>query len=105
MIPLGVGLGITLPVVMVVAQLQVGPAMIGVVTATVSFFRSLGGVIGIAILTSIVLAAAHGGAITSAEPEELRQAFRLAFGVAGAASLLAALIASQIPSLNTARGG
>lgn len=103
MIPLGLGLGATLPVVMVVAQLQVGAAMIGVVTATVSFFRSLGGVIGIAVLTSIVLAAAHGGAITSADPEELRRAFSLAFGVAGAASLLAALIAARIPSLKALR--
>ena len=99
MIPLGVGLGVTLPVVMVVAQLEVGPAMIGVVTATVSFFRSLGGVIGIAVLTSIVLAAADGGAITSAPPAALREAFSMAFAVAGGASLLAAVIASRIPSL------
>jgi hypothetical protein len=90
---------VKLPVVMVVAQLEVGPAMIGVVTATVSFFRSLGGVIGIAVLTSIVLAAADGGAITSAPPAALREAFSMAFAVAGGASLLAAVIASRIPSL------
>ena len=99
MIPLGVGLGLTLPVVMVVAQMEVGPAMTGVVTATVSFFRSLGGVVGIAVLTSVVLAAAKGGAITAADPAALREAFGFAFAMAGCVSLLGAALAIRLPSL------
>ncbi len=103
MVPLGLGLGMTLPAVMVVAQMEVGPAMIGVVTATVAFFRSLGGVIGVAVLTSIVLAATGGTAIREADPSLLADAFRLAFVIAGAASLFAAALALTIPPIQLKR--
>lgn len=97
MIPLGVGLGLTLPVVMVVAQMSVTQAMTGIVTATVSFFRSLGGVLGVAVLTSVVLAASRGGSITEAQPQALQQAFAWAFAIAGIASLVAGALALRTP--------
>ena len=99
MIPLGLGLGLTLPVVMVVAQMSVSQSMTGIVTATVSFFRSLGGVVGVAVLTSVVLAASRGGTITQADPDALRQAFAWAFGIAGGASLLAGALALRTPAV------
>lgn len=93
MAALGYGLGMTLPAVLVAAQGAVGPALIGVVTSLVAFFRSLGGVIGIAVLTSIVLASTDGASIVDAPREPLAQAFRWAFGVAAGASAIAAAVA------------
>ncbi len=97
MVPLGLGIGITLPIMTVLAQMAVEPRQMGITTATVSFFRSLGGVIGIAILTSLVLSAAAGSLITQVDPDTLRQAFAWAFGLASGSALLAALLAIRLP--------
>jgi MFS family permease len=104
MVPLCYGLGMTLPSVLVAAQGAVGPALIGVVTALVSFFRSLGGVIGIAVLTSLVLAATGGRTLADAEPALLAAAFSKAFAVAAAVALLAAAVAARIPAPKARRG-
>jgi MFS family permease len=96
MLPLGFGLGLTLPALLVAAQGAVGASMIGVVTSTVSFFRSLGGVIGIAVLTSLVMAGAGGGSLADADPASLEATFRTAFGVAAAAAGVGAVLASRI---------
>lgn len=108
MVPLGLGIGITLPIMTVLAQMAVEPRQTGITTATVSFFRSLGGVIGIAILTSLVLSAAAGSVITQADPATLRSAFTWAFGLASLSALIAALMALRLPlpeSLRRARSG
>jgi MFS family permease len=102
MVPLGFGLGMTLPAVLVAAQGAVGPAMIGVVTALVAFFRSLGGVVGIAVLTSMVMSAAGGGSLSQASADALAHAFRLAFGLAAGVSATAALVALRIRSVSRA---
>jgi len=96
MLPLGAGLGITLPAVLVAAQMSVGPGMIGVVTSLVAFFRSLGGVTGIAVLTSLVLSGAGGVSITEADPRALSHAFHVAFGVSAALAAVAVVIALAI---------
>jgi MFS family permease len=105
MVPLGFGLGMTLPAVLVSAQGSVGPAMTGVVTSLVSFFRSLGGVVGIAVLTSMVTAAGGGEALSSAPPEALSRAFGAAFATASAAAVIAALIASRLPGFSRGAAG
>jgi len=97
MIPLGLGIGITLPIMTVLAQMAVEPRQTGITTATVSFFRSLGSVIGIAVLTSLVLSAAAGTVITQADPAILLTAFTWAFGLASLSALLAALLALRLP--------
>lgn len=97
MIPLGLGIGITLPIMTVLAQMAVEPKQTGITTATVSFFRSLGSVIGIAVLTSLVLSAAAGTVITQADPAILRTAFAWAFGLSSLSALLAALMALRLP--------
>jgi MFS family permease len=104
MLPLGIGLGITLPAVIVAAQMAVGPAMVGVVTSLVAFFRSLGGVAGIAVLTSVVLAGAAGASITTADPVALAEAFRNAFGLAAVMSGIAAVLALRIAPVVRDRG-
>jgi MFS family permease len=96
MLPLGAGIGLTLPAALVAAQMSVGPGLIGVVTSLVAFFRSLGGVTGIAVLTSLVLAGAHGGSLSDAEPRALADAFDRAFGVSAALAALGAVLALRI---------
>jgi hypothetical protein len=100
MIPLGLGVGFTLPVLTVAAQMAVGPAMVGVATATVSLFRSFGGVIGIAVLTSLILAAVgNASSILTADRTALGAAFTMAFTVAAGACGLACAIALLIPAV------
>jgi hypothetical protein len=120
MIALGIGLGMTLPVVMVASQMAVGPALIGLVTATTSFFRSLGGAIGIALLTSLLFAwlgtsttptdaggsgAAGMSMLAGGDPGRLREAFALVFGAASLASLAAAAAALWLPAVAKDRNG
>jgi hypothetical protein len=70
---LGVGLGLTMPPGLVAAQMAVPHRLLGVITATTALFRTLGGAVGIAVLTSILFAqlgavnaVPDGGAGTSA---------------------------------------
>jgi hypothetical protein len=95
----------TLPSVLVAAQGAVGPAMTGVVTALVAFFRSLGSVIGIAVLTSLVMAGAPGANLSAAEPGALARAFAIAFWTATGVSAIAAVLALRIGSISRAAAG
>jgi EmrB/QacA subfamily drug resistance transporter len=54
-IVIGFGLGLTLPLLQVIVQNSVPFQMMGVATASVQFFRQIGGTLGVAILTSLVL--------------------------------------------------
>jgi len=54
---LGIGIGMSMPVMLVAVQNAAEPRDIGVATATVAFSRSLGGSFGAAILWSVLLAA------------------------------------------------
>lgn len=67
---LGVGLGTSMPVMLVAVQNATEARDIGVATATVAFFRSLGGSFGASILWSIFLAAlSRGLAATGGMPD------------------------------------
>ncbi len=62
----GAGLGVTLPTFTVVVQNALPPRLIGVSTASVQFFRSVGGVTGVAVTTSLMLERFRGGLAGSA---------------------------------------
>jgi EmrB/QacA subfamily drug resistance transporter len=127
---LGIGIGMSMPVMLVAVQNAAELRDIGVATATVAFSRSLGGSFGAAILWSVLLAAlgrylaASGGALgtellaggpgaTAHLAPELRallipalvQSFHLVFAIAAgiaAASVLAAWFLKELPLRTTA---
>lgn len=72
---LGVGIGFTNQIMILVAQDSVPPSDLGVATSTVSFLRSLGGTVGVAtfgaILGAHVRSAAPAGAGALGTPAEL----------------------------------
>jgi len=55
LVVIGFGMGLQMPTVLITVQQSVPPAMIGTVTALTSFFRQLGGAVGIAVLSAITL--------------------------------------------------
>ena len=55
LIVLGAGMGLQMPTTLITVQQSVPSALIGTATALTSFFRQLGGAIGIAVLSSVVL--------------------------------------------------
>ena len=114
----GLGLGTTMPAAQTIAQWAGGKARLGVSTATLSFARSVGGVVGTAGTAAILLAAidhyAPGsetriltlldGIGASAAPQVPRQAinasFQIVFGAIAVMALVATLLAASIPQIN-----
>ncbi|HZB93130.1 MAG TPA: MDR family MFS transporter [Stellaceae bacterium] len=123
---LGIGIGSSMPVMLVAVQNATEARDIGVATATVAFFRSLGGSFGAAILWSALLAALarhfagaaslavlQGGPDAAAQltPQQhallipaLTQAFHLVFAICAvimAASVAATLFLPELPLRTT----
>ncbi|KXF78102.1 MFS transporter [Paramesorhizobium deserti] len=99
----GIGLGTVLPVATVAIQNAVAPHQMGTATATMNFFRSLGGALVVAGFGAILLGGLPAGAASHITMETLAQSF-VAHGLdvalvyrwvfaAAAAGLLIALIA------------
>jgi len=59
LVVLGIGMGLQMPTTLISVQQSVHPRDIGTVTALTTFFRQLGGAIGIAVLSSVVLLQLH----------------------------------------------
>lgn len=53
MVVLGIGLGLVMQVMVLVTQNSVDRSDLGVATATVSFFRSVGGSVGVAVFGAL----------------------------------------------------
>lgn len=104
----GLGLGLPMPSTLVAVQSAVPSRQIGIATAVSALFRTLGGAIGIAILTSVLFAqvrASHGlaageptGPLAGVASETLQAGFRGAFSVSVAAASLTLLLAFALPA-------
>ncbi len=118
----GLSIGVVLPTSLVAVQNAVPRHQLGVATAGTAFFRSLGGAIGVAVLSAILLASMHGGMhdgasrpalprigegagasaseapmITGATASAADAAFRRIFIIAAAVSSLAFIFALRVP--------
>ena len=96
---LSVGIGTVLPLSTIVVQNAVAPRQLGIATAAMNFFRSLGGALIVAVFGTLVLGGAggEGGAhdmaalIRGADAGQLGQTFRLVF-LAACLGLILALV-------------
>ena len=108
----GLSIGIVMPSSLVAVQNAVPRAQLGVATAGTAFSRSLGGAIGIAVLSAILLASmgvtagegmgrptsgVHDAMPVETSPETADHAFRRLFLIAAAVSSLAFLLAWKVP--------
>ncbi|WP_208247394.1 MFS transporter (plasmid) [Rhizobium sp. T1470] len=114
----GLGLGTTMPAAQTLAQWAGGRSSLGATTATLSFSRSVGGVMGTAVTTAILLAAIEhyapgsssgvqaliDGSGSTGEPplpaEVVIAAFRWVFGCIALLTSAATLLAFTIPVVN-----
>jgi drug resistance transporter, EmrB/QacA subfamily len=72
MLVLGFGLGLIMPIFVIAVQNAFPHKMVGTVTASVTFFRNIGGTIGVAILGSILNAQFKSGS-ASVIPEAVKK--------------------------------
>lgn len=106
----GIGIGMTLPTSLVAVQNAVARRYIGIATAMTALFRSMGGAIGVAVLSAILFAIignhgiGHGGLSelglhpsTTVLPSVAERAFRISFFCGAAVALLAHGLAWMIP--------
>ena len=103
----GVATGMTMPTSLVAAQNAVPHKNIGVATGMTGLSRSMGGAIGVALLSSILFALMHGGtgagldvgnAVMAAAPDGNAEfAFRMTFLCGAVVSVIAHLLAWRIP--------
>jgi EmrB/QacA subfamily drug resistance transporter len=93
MLMTGVAAGLQFPTSLVGAQNSVQQRDMGVVTSTTNLFRSLGGAMGVACMSALLLALLHGLELTGIGPE----------GASGNA-LLASLNAAPGPAQDALRG-
>jgi hypothetical protein len=117
----GLGLGTTMPAAQTMVQWAGGKAQLGIATATLSFARSIGGVMGTAATSAILLLAMEwqapgaaariqaaldmpaGGITVAAFPlDAVRHAFRWVFGAMAMTALAAALLAASVPAIDLA---
>ncbi|MGH9225617.1 MAG: MDR family MFS transporter [Acidimicrobiales bacterium] len=94
MVLMGIGLGLTIQTLILAAQNAVGRAELGVATSSVSFFRSMGGSVGVALFGALFnnllgsrVALGEGAAVTPDAIRQLPEAARLPFIGAFADSL------------------
>jgi hypothetical protein len=122
----GVATGMSMPTSLVAVQNAAPHKNIGIATAMTALFRSMGGAIGVSILSSILFAllphagtaitsslgmehglpgnAAHGSAFSGADPHAVSFAFRATLLASALISLIAHVLAWIIPE-NALRSG
>jgi hypothetical protein len=93
----GLGMGLQLPSTLITVQQSVGRGDIGTVTAFTAFFRQLGGAIGIAVLSSVLLYGLHG----STQPDAV---FRHVMWLGAAIAVASLALVARLPDLRLGPG-
>jgi EmrB/QacA subfamily drug resistance transporter len=114
----GVATGMTMPTSLVAVQNAVAQKNIGVATAMTALCRSMGGAIGVAVLSSILFGLLHGGgagietaaaagtgALSSASGSDAAFAFRMTFFCGALVSVVAHVLAWMIPEASLRSAG
>jgi len=119
MIWVGLAIGIVMPSSLVAVQNAVPRTQLGIATASTAFFRTLGGAIGVAVLSSILLGTMHHGQaadsaaaapaigeaanphapsyLSGVSPDEANAAFQRVLLITAAISSLAFVFTLRIP--------
>jgi EmrB/QacA subfamily drug resistance transporter len=119
-IVVGIGLGTTMPAAQTIVQWAAGTARLGIATATLSFARSIGGVIGAAVASAILIHAlrvlapsspevlskalseGHTNVAAGALAQEIHIAFQWVFAILGVLGAIAAVVAKSLPDVDLA---
>ena len=105
---IGVGLGTTMPAAQTMVQWAGGTARLGSATASLSFARSIGGVLGAAVASTILIVALRALASDSIESlgptshERVQASFRWVFGALAMLGATATVVARTIPDIDLA---
>lgn len=94
----GVGLGLLLPIHAIVIQNVVSESILGIATSLTQFFRSMGGTIGTAMMTGLMLVLLKDGSLQSAVSGAC-----LMYGVVAAATLVLNLFLLEVPLKKVAK--
>jgi EmrB/QacA subfamily drug resistance transporter len=93
----GLGLGPTIPIVVVAVQNAVATRDLGVATAATRFFRQLGSTAGIGILATVFAHNLVAGGGAPSDPDSLSFAVRSVYAVACAVAAAAFLVILRLP--------
>lgn len=99
LLPLGLGIGVLFPIITMVSQRASPPQLMGIATAVPVMLRSLGGAVGVALLTTLfaevmrTLVAGHPAAAAEAGPHALQAVW----GCAAAVGLLGVAACRWLP--------
>jgi MFS family permease len=105
---IGIGLGTTMPAAQTMVQWAGGTARLGSATASLSFARSIGGVLGAAVASTILVVALRAlmpdsiESLGPAGPERVQASFRWVFGALAMLGAAATLVARTIPDIDLA---
>lgn len=99
LLPLGLGIGVLFPIITMVSQRASPAQLMGIATAVPVMLRSLGGAVGVALLTTLfaevmhTLVAGHPAALAEAGPHALQAVW----GCAAAVALLGVVACRWLP--------
>lgn len=99
LLPLGAGMGLLFPIITMVSQRAAPVQLMGIATAVPVMLRSLGGAVGVALLTRVFSSALHSALLLQPADSAAAgaQALQWVWACAGATALLGLLACRWLP--------